>query len=641
MLRPIVTAAVLLCMTGAASAQTLFRYGSDSVSVSEFMTAYRKNNTSGKAGPSINEYLDLYIASRLKVKEARRLGIDTLPQMVTDLQNLRDQLAPNYLNELAGIDMLVKEAFERGKKNMRVSHIFLSARDGQADAARERAAQVLERLRKGVSFETVAREVSEDPSAKFNGGDLGWISVGTLPYQLETLAWNLPVGQVSSLERTSAGYHIFRKVAERPDPGRFRGAQILLAFPPGASESDRAILKNRADSLYRALQKGADFGKLATQFSNDVVSAASRGEMQEIRAGQYEPAFEEQLFRLPKDGALSAPFRTSYGWHVVKRLELRPYPKELGAEVLPEFKDLVSATDRMGQVRGQLAKQVRGIAGLEQLHQNQQELFAYTDSALANRGATVSSSALNASTPLFRIGNERVTLGEWIPYAQVNRERQQGGYKPWPQVWEEFVDFTAIEHYKRNLERYNPAFKAQLDEFSDGNLFFEITQREVWGPAQSDTAALEAYFSQHRDRYRWKDGADAVVFFAPDMATARSVYQLVAKKPAAWRAALEPYDDRVAADSARFELEQIPNAKKLPLKPGLLTEPQVNPNAQSVTFALVLRLRPGGTHRTFAEARGLAATDYQKAREEQWLNTLRARYPVTINQAALLELMKK
>ncbi|RYY83830.1 MAG: hypothetical protein EOO15_20625, partial [Chitinophagaceae bacterium] len=173
MIRRILLAAAMLAATGA-GAQTLFTYGTDSVTVPEFLSAYRKNNGVGKGNSSINEYLDLYISSRLKVKEARNLGYDTLPQMVSDLQNLREQLLPTYLNDLAGVDGLVNEALLRSKKNIHVAHIFVSAKSAaDTTAAWGKVQRALADLKGSKPFSEVAKTYSEDPSVKTNGGDLG------------------------------------------------------------------------------------------------------------------------------------------------------------------------------------------------------------------------------------------------------------------------------------------------------------------------------------------------------------------------------------------------------------------------------------------------------------------------------------
>jgi peptidyl-prolyl cis-trans isomerase SurA len=641
MIRSILAGALLIGLCQSAGAQTLFTYGSDTVTAPEFLTAYRKNNGAGKGNSSLNDYLDLYITSRLKVREARRLGYDTLPQMVTDLQNLREQLLPTYLNDLAGVDGLVKEAFQRSQKNIRVCHLFIAAKEGSdTSMAWSKVMLAMADLKAGKSFATVAKTYSEDPSVKTNAGDLGWVAVFSLPYELENLAWQTTANGPALVYRSRAGYHIFKNMGERPDPGFFKGSQILLAFPPGSSDPEKAALKKRADSIYQRLLKGDEFGRLAVKFSNDVVSANSNGELPDISAGQYEPLFEEKIFGLAKDGAITPPFQTAHGWHIVKRTARKPRATVDSASVLQSLRELVESSDRMGVVRNELARNVRKQTGFTVSAFSKNDLWAYSDSVMEYK-KTGQPIAIDPSTVLYTVSVFNGRVSDWIQYASSNRFKSDGsGAKSWDALWDEFTDAAALDYYKGHLEEYNPGFRAQMEEFRDGNLFFEIMQREVWGPAQNDTAALETYYAAHKDRYVWKQSADAVLFYAPDAATAKSAQALVAKKPMAWRTNITNYDDRIAIDSNRFELDQIPNPTKLPLKPGTVTAPQSNPADGSTSFALVLRMRPEPGPRSFSEARGLVIADYQKQLEERWINTLRAKYPVTINQPVLLELLK-
>ncbi|GAA4344804.1 peptidylprolyl isomerase [Flaviaesturariibacter amylovorans] len=638
MLKRILSGAAFLFLASVASAQTLFTYGRDTVTVPDFLAAYKKNNA-GKGTTSLNDYLDLYITSRLKVREARRLGYDTLPNMVADLQNLREQLLPTYLNDLAGVDGLVQEAFERSKKNIRLAHIFI-AEKGDAAAAALKMQQAVSELGSGKPFADVARRYSEDPSVKDNGGELGWIAVFTLPYTLENLAYNTRPGALSAVQRSKAGYHLFKNIAERPDPGTLKAAQILLAFPPGATEADKAALKKRADSLHARLLKGADFATLATKFSNDVVSANNKGELQDLTAGQYDPVFERQVFALAKDGALTAPFLTEHGWHIVKRRSLVPRPATATPEVLQALRASVEASDRIATVRGVLAQKIGAQVGSTPHSFNNEHLFLYSDSLLEYKKPGIALS-ITETTPLLRVGDQAFTTADWLKYIGANRFKADGsGAKPYPQLWDEFREASAIEYYKNHLEQFNATFRGQMEEFRDGNLFFEIMQRQVWGPAQNDTAALEAYYNAHRSSYQWTDPVDAVIFYAPDLATARAAHTQIAKKPAAWATVLATYDDKIAVDSNRFDRGAIPNGAKTALKAGTVTAPLVNASDNSAAFALILKEHPGTAPRSFAEARGLVIADYQKELEAKWINELRARYPVTINQPVLLELMK-
>ncbi|HUQ97631.1 MAG TPA: peptidylprolyl isomerase, partial [Chitinophagaceae bacterium] len=212
MLKPIFAGCLVLCWISA-HAQLLFTYGGDSVTVPQFLTAYTKNNTGSNNKDALRNYLDLYIASRLKIKEAKARGYDTLPQITADLASLREQILPSYLKDEASMKKLVQEAAQRAAKDIHLYTIFISAeKDGLPDtaAARQKANGVLKKLQAGADFATLAKEISDDPSAKENGGDAGYITVFTLPYAIENLVYKTPAGSVAPLYVSKKGYHIFK-----------------------------------------------------------------------------------------------------------------------------------------------------------------------------------------------------------------------------------------------------------------------------------------------------------------------------------------------------------------------------------------------------------------------------------------------
>src|SRR5712671_4536213 len=139
------------CIAAATSAQTLFTYGNYSADAKDFLRAFNKNNTvtTANKAKAMRDYLDLYIASRLKIREAYNRGYDTLSQIKNDIENLRSQIIENYLNDPATSEKLLKEAFQRSQKDIHVAHIFISYKNnlGVTDsaAAEKKAKEVYEK----------------------------------------------------------------------------------------------------------------------------------------------------------------------------------------------------------------------------------------------------------------------------------------------------------------------------------------------------------------------------------------------------------------------------------------------------------------------------------------------------------------
>ena len=631
----------LLWASFSASAQTLFHYGKDSVSVNEFLKAYQKNNTGARSEKAFMDYLDLYIASRLKIAEARAKGYDTLPQIVSDLQSLRDQILPSYLADKESKQKLVREAFARAQKDIHLAHIFIAAKGADTVEARKTLVELQAELKKGKSFAELAQKYSDDPAAKNNGGDVGYITVFNLPYELENLAYATPVGKTSMPYRSKAGYHIFKNLGERKSPGRMKAAEILLAFPPEADEATKAGVKKLADSLYNRIQKGDDFGKLALQFSNDMVSGASNGQMQEFGTGDYDPVFEKTVFAIAKDGDITPPFLTPYGYHIVKRISKIPTPSQPTTAALTEMQAKVEQNDRINTTKSLLAKKIMKDAKFRKAAFDNNQLWAYSDSVF-NHQSPRTALQLTSGSPLFTLGKENVTVNDWINYAQNFRYRADGsGIKPYTQVMDEFVEASAIDYYQKHLEDYNEDFRQQVNEFKDGNLFFEIMQREVWGPAQNDSAALVSYYNAHKSKYNWKQSADAVIFYANDLASANELATELKKNPSQWRALASERSEKIAVDSSRFELEQIPNLSNVSVTAGTITAPLVNKSDNTASFAYILKYYPQTEPRNFADAKGLVITDYQAQLEKEWLENLKKKYPVVMNQKALEDLKKK
>lgn len=630
--------------TFSAFSQTLFTYGKYKVDTAEFIRAFKKNNQQPEIekARAMKEYLELYINSRLKVRQAYDLGFDTLPQIRSEVDNLRSQIVDTYMTDPDAAGRLAKEAFDRSQKDIHAAYIFIAAAPGRDSLiAFQKLNAVLKRLESGDDFSSVAQQMSDDPAARINKGDLNYITVFTLPYEFENLVYSTPAGKYSKPLRTEKGYFIFKNLEERKALGKIRIQHILLAFPPGTDDAGRKKLQLLADSLYDRIAAGDDFGKLAAAFSNDNVSAASNGNVPDISVGQFEPAFEKMIWSLPEDGALAKPFATEYGYHIVKRTSIKSVVTDPDdKQNMEELQDRVMRDDRWKTAKDFIYTRVREKADFQKFVYSDPILWALSDSLLDGRPAGMGK-AMTLSSPLFKIGDENFNVESWINYAHGNRyKRDGGGTKAYPVLMDEFVKATMQQYYRDHLEDMNDEFRMQMNDFKEGNLFFEVMQREVWNKTQSDSTELKKLYEKNKARYNWGPGADAVIFYCTDEGSAKSIFESVKSKPADWKRIAESMNEKVTSDSGRFEWSQIPGIENNTAQPGTLTRLILNPTDNSASFAYVIKVHTTAAPRSFEEAKGFVMNDYQVVLEEEWTKNLRKKYPVKVDQKMLDNISK-
>ena len=306
-------------------AQTLFTIGKQAVDKKEFLRAFSKNNAdSAWNEKNCRDYLNLFIRFKLKVRAALAEKLDSLPQQIQELESFSEQVADSYMNDEASLQKLVNQAQERSWKEINLGHIFIeapkSADPSAIERARARANQLFEELKKGSRFEQLAQVYSNDPEVTKNKGHIGFVSVFVLPYEMENLVYSLAPDQVSTPYQSSKGFHIFKNLGERKSFGSIKVAQILFAFPPDASEQQQVEVGQLADSVYQLLKSGANFNQMVSQYSLDNQTNLNEGLMPEFSAGTYDPEFEKAAYALSKDGELSPPVRTAFGYHILQKI---------------------------------------------------------------------------------------------------------------------------------------------------------------------------------------------------------------------------------------------------------------------------------------------------------------------------------
>lgn len=629
--------ALLVLLAGAAHSQTLFSYGSNNVSKEEFLRAFNKNNTAAtNTEKSYRDYLDLYTRFKLKVKAAYDAKLDTMPAQATELQNFRNQIVEGFMNDESSVQLLVDQAFTRSQQDLRIAHIYVPLNGADTATAYQKAMEAFNKIQAGADFGTIAETYSADPSVHTSKGDLGYITVFSLPYDFENIVYNTPVGKTSRPFRSRIAYHIFKIVAARPAVGRMKAAQILIGLMPNADAAEIEKRKIIADSVYNALLKGASFKEMVTRYSTDNIGFQSGGLLPEFGAGRYNGTFEDAAFGLTKDGEISRPVLTNFGYHIIQRVERLPVntdSKNTAAMAL--LKQAVQTDKRIEVAKQLLAQRVMKTTGYKAAVFNEKLLLLYADSVYAGK-KPVQSPAFNDKTVLFSFPGQKVAaadFGKYINSTKYSPELIRG--KSTSALLQQYAETVAMEYYRKRLENYNKEFASQLKEFKDGNLLFEIMQRQVWDKAAADSTGLKQYYAAHKNKYWWEASADVILFTCSDSASAARAQAQFIKDPADWKMLAQNSDGTIQADSGRFELSQLPVSVNNSVKTGVVTAPVKNTTDNITSFVYPIKLYPERMQRNFEDARGFVINDYQSFLEDKWIATLKKQYPVKVNETVL------
>ncbi len=620
--------------------QVIFSYGQHKVNTTEFLNAYNKNKTTtADNSQAIKDYLDLYIKFKLKVQAARDMHLDTLPSLKAELQNFRSQIEDNYLKDEKEMNRLLDEAFTRSQKDIHASYYFVSSENTDTSNAYKTIKEINQLLKNGKNKDDQAFATINNSGA-VQKSDLGFITVFSLPYDFENIIYRLKPGQSSEPYRTKKGWYIFKNEGERHAVGKISIAQILLAVPPGYSQQ-KEITKKLADSIYKVLAHGGNFAALAKQFSDDKTTFMNGGVMPEFGTAKYDSVFENHAFSLHKDGEISQPFETQFGYHIIERIAASPVPDTNNDEAfMYNLKQEVLKDSRVNTAKELFVAGILPRIGFKKNKVNEQDLWKVSDSSLlANKNITAN--GVNENTVLFTYNNHTETkVLDWNIYLRNSGKIMPGKmHDSYKALLPGFINAEATANYASRLQDFNPAFKSQIDEFEEGNMLFEAMQREVWGKASSDSAGLAGFYNSHKEKYVWNRSAEAIIFSCANKTVAEnSIAQL--KKRKTWKDLISQNSTQIQADSGRYELGQIPVVDRTNFTTGLITMPVINKNDGTAVFAKILTLYPGSQQRSFADARGLVISDYQNYLEEKWVSQLKEKYPVKVNEKVLQSLLK-
>lgn len=620
----------------------LLTVGKDPVTKEEFEAIYRKNNTkdTDSSPEALEEYLELFINFKLKVKAAKDAGKDTLRAFINELKGYRRQLAQPYLTDKEVNESLIQEAFERMKKDIRASHVLISlgpdALPKDTLAAYKRAMSVREKILKGEDFETIARKYSEDPSAQQNGGDLGFFTSMMMVYPFENAAYNTPKGEVSLPVRTRFGYHIVKVTDTRKAQGQVRVAHIMVKTNEKDSDTVQTKAKKKNEEIYTRVKNGEDFSLLASQFSDDRTSGKNGGELPWFGTGKMVPEFEKVAFELKKEGELSEPFQSAYGWHIVKLIEKKGIPSM--EEMEGELRQKVSKDSRSEVSKVAVINRIKNENNFKEDTKALDQLIAKVDTSFLS-GKWDPSSVEKLNKTLFSLGEEKTTQADFAQFLSQNQSKQASTASVEALIrksYEFFKEKTIIDYEDARLEQKYPEFRLLMQEYRDGILLFEITDEKVWSKALKDTSGLESFYEDNKFNYMWGKRVSVNIYKAANEKIAKSARKLVAKRTKKNLSVDDVLTKinkssqlNLQSESGLFSKGDNEMVDKVEWTPGL-SENIMNEDG-TFTFIEIVEVKEP-MPKSLSEARGLITADYQNFLEKRWVDLLKSKYDVQVNR---------
>lgn len=624
----------------------ILKIANEPISKSEFERVFKKNNSKETTfdKKAVNEYLQLYINYKLKVKEALELGMDTAKSFNDELGGYRKQLAQPYLVDKQVSEKLLREAYDHMKTDVRASHILVkcdqNALPSDTLAAYNKAMKLRTELSKGGDFATIARRSSDDPSAKDNGGDLGFFSALQMVYPFENAAYNLKKDEMSMPVRTRFGYHIIKLTDSRPAQGEVKVEHIMIKAGAGIKGEDSVKAVAKINEIYGKLKAGENFEELAKQFSEDQSTAKQGGLLPSFGTGRMVPEFEKAAFALKYPGDYSQPVKTSYGWHIIKLMETKPIGKY--EELQADLKQKVQKDSRSELSRTSLIERVKTKYNLKEMPKAKDEFMATIDSSLSS-GTWTPEKASKLNGTMFTIGNKTYTQKDFATYVSEHQVKRETGIPAKVMAnnfYNDWVNDATLAYEESKLDSLYPDFRNLMQEYRDGILLFELTDKKVWSKAVKDSLGLREFYDKNKNNYMWGDRVEATVYTCANEEVAAEVRKLMKK--------IDDDDTLMArvnkssqlnlqVKSGKFSKGENEAVDKVNHKVGM--SPNISLNNQ-VVFVNIKKLIPAAP-KQLDEAKGLITADYQNQLEKEWIESLRAKYPVEINQEVVDSIASK
>jgi peptidyl-prolyl cis-trans isomerase SurA len=638
----------------------LLTVGSQKVSREEFVSLYKKNIPNPDFGErSLNAYLNLLVAYKLKIQQANDLNIEQLPHIQGELRSHANQLALPYLTDRDLLEKMLQEAYDYSLQDAHARQIMVRvspfAKPQDSLAAYRTALRIRDRLVKGEDFDKVAAEESEKSEIvtvgnrrekQIGASDLNYFNAFAMPYSIERFAFNSKIGEFSMPLRTDIGFHIVQVLDRQPTLGRVNASRIFLNVD-NAEEDE--LVKRKADSLYFLITGGVrTFEDIARQFSDDKISGIKGGRMAEFNVTRADPKFIAQLYKMPVE-VVSRPFRGTDGYHIV---------------IIHSVGNVASYEELRSELLIRLQRDPRAELVRQSFVNSLRKEYPITEfrGALKNFASLLDSTEISgfwmyepdeySDSILVKVGTITATYADFGKVVENN----QMSYNFDNERFMTFIERSYNRHIEDLLilneaevvgEKY-AEFNHEFNDYRNAVLAFEITDQQVWRRSTQDTTGLYEYYESQKHCFMWPARIQALIFkYDVRYINTENVRKFLESS----------YRRRLSADQIIDQANKNFDPRYISVTVNVY-EPGQNKIADRVDWTrlgLTRDIATGGFEKGFVyiynyypatcksleEIRGTIVGQYQEHLEQQWIEDLRKKYSIHVNETEFRSLIKR
>lgn len=623
----------------------LMKINGNKITKSDFEYAYKKANNEASEDQSVDQFLESFINYKLKVEEAKSLELNKDEIFLKEYSRYLEQSQSPYITDSISPEIVARKIYDRLGQNVQMSQLFVAFPTEDIlpkDTLKtyNKIVSIRESATKGddKEFEELVIKFSDDSVSRKSSipGYLGWKTALMLDPEVEEAMYSTELDSISQPIRTNRGYYLIKVFNRRQDLGQINLSHIFFPYPyENSNTAQKDSVRSQAQKVYEELLSGANFAQAATQYSLDQPTASRGGALGWFGVSNpLPPLFEEPLFSL-KEGDISQPLEMDYGFHIFKIVNKR---YQLPWENLKEqIIKAISQDNRNEQIKELKREKLKKEFpySLNDSAYNQLETIAGTyhiaDSIFFEKIAPLNDLLLLST------GNKEYKVIDFVHFLAENPNTNFAlSTDILSHKVNDFILQKLQEEQKASLDEKYPEFHHLTTEYYDGILLFDVMNQEIWTKAQNDTKALQQLFTDNPSKYQWETPRyKGYVIHAKDKSTLKKVKELIKR-----------YPNQDTLGQILIQELNSDSIKNIYIEKGLWGKGEngfidrtifkTKNNREIIGYPeFVISGKLINSPETFEDVRGLLISEYQTILEKEWIESLRKKYKVEINDDVL------